>query len=122
MEEINQVLGKKAVSFVYPIGRQEAFDGFIDVVRLKARKYNGTTCVDDQIYDDKKPIVLELHNSLAEQVALTDDTLLDKFFAGETLTHAEISKGLHTAVINGEIAPVLVGSAKKDIGIETLYQ
>ncbi len=120
LEEINQVLGKKAVSFVYPIGRQEAFDGFIDVVRLKARKYNGTTCVDDQIYDDKKPIVLELHNSLAEQVALTDDTLLDKFFAGETLTHAEISKGLHTAVINGEIAPVLVGSAKKDIGIETL--
>lgn len=120
LEDINRILGKKAVSFVYPIGRQEAFDGFIDVIRLKARKYNGTTCVDDQIYDDKKPIVLELHNTLAEQVALTDDTLLDKFFAGETLTHEEISKGLHTAVINGEIAPVLVGSAKKDIGMETL--
>jgi len=120
LEEINAVLGKKAVSFVYPIGRQEAFDGYIDVVRLKARKYTGTTCVDDQIYDDKKPIVLELHNTLAEQVALTDDTLLDKFFGGETLTHEEISRGLHNAVISGEIAPVLVGTAKKDIGIDTL--
>lgn len=122
LEEINAVLGKKAVSFVYPIGRQEAFDGFIDVVSLKARKYNGTTCVEDQIYDDKKPVVLELHNTLAEQVALTDDSLLDKFFAGEALSHDEISHGLHTAVISGEIAPVLVGSAKKDIGMETLLQ
>ena len=92
------------------------------MVELKARKYNGTTCVDDKIYDDKKPIVLELHNSLAEQVALTDDALLDKFFAGETLSHKEISKGLHHAVISGEIAPVLVGSAKKDIGIDTLLK
>ncbi len=120
LEDINKVLGKKAVSFVYPIGRQEAFDGFIDVIKLKARKYNGTNCVDDQIYDDKKPVVLELHNTLAEQVALTDDTLLDKFFAGETLSHEEISRGLHTAVVSGEIAPVLVGSARKDIGIETM--
>jgi elongation factor G len=122
LEEINHVLGKKAVSFVYPIGRSEAFDGFIDVISLKARKYNGTTCVDDEIYVDKKPVVLELHNTLAEQVALTDDTLLDKFFGGETLSHEEISKGLHTAVINGEITPVLVGSAKKDIGVETLLR
>lgn len=122
LDDINRVLGKKAVSFVYPIGRQEAFDGFIDVVSLKARKYNGVTCVDDEIYPDKKPIVLELHNTLAEQVALTDDKLLDKFFGGEVLTHEEISRGLHDAVVRGEITPVLCGSAKKDIGIETLLR
>lgn len=120
LADINEKLGKKAVSFVYPIGHQEKFDGFINIVTLKARKYNGIECVDDVIYDDKKAKVMELHNTLAEQVALTDDSILDRFFDGESLTNEEITKGLHTAVVEGEIAPVLCGSAKKDIGINTL--
>ena len=122
LEEINQKLGKKAVSFVYPIGHQEAFDGFINVVTLKARKFDGKQMIDDVIYDDKKEKILSLHNVIAEQVALTDETLLEKFFGGETLSMEEIHRGLHAAVISGEIAPVLVGSAKKDIGILTMLE
>lgn len=122
LEEINQKLGKKAVSFVYPIGHQEAFDGFINVVTLKARKFDGKQMIDDVIYDDKKEKILSLHNVIAEQVALTDEALLEKFFGGETLSMEEIHRGLHAAVISGEIAPVLVGSAKKDIGILTMLE
>ena len=122
LEEINQKLGKKAVSFVYPIGHQEAFDGFINVVTLKARKYDGKETIDDVIYDDKKEKILSLHNIIAEQVALTDEALLEKFFGGETLTMEEIHRGLHSAVISGELTPVLVGSAKKDIGISTMLE
>ena len=70
LEEITERLGKKAISFVYPLGKNENFDGFINVISLKARKFDGTKSVDDIIHDDKKEIVLELHNTLAEQVAL----------------------------------------------------
>ncbi len=122
LEEITERLGKKAISFVYPLGHNENFDGFINVISLKARKYDGTKSVDDIIHDDKKEIVLELHNTLAEQVALTDDSLLDKFFSGETLTSEEIKNGLHKAVLSGEIAPVLVGSSVKNIGVNTLLE
>ena len=122
LEEITERLGKKAISFVYPLGKNENFDGFINVISLKARKFDGTKSVDDIIHDDKKEIVLELHNTLAEQVALTDDTLLDKFFSGETLTNEEIKAGLHKAVLSGEIAPVLVGSSVKNIGVNTLLE
>lgn len=122
LEEINEKLGKKAVSFVYPIGHQDAFDGFINVVTLKARKYDGKNVVDDIIYDDKKEKILSLHNVIAEQVALTDEALLEKFFGGETLSMEEIHRGLHSAVISGELTPVLVGSAKKDIGIPTMLE
>jgi elongation factor G len=122
LEEINEKLGKKAVSFVYPIGHQDAFDGFINVVTLKARKYDGKNVVDDIIYDDKKEKILSLHNVIAEQVALTDEALLEKFFGGETLSMEEIHRGLHAAVISGELTPVLVGSAKKDIGIPTMLE
>jgi len=122
LEAIKTKLGKQAISFVYPIGRQDSFDGFIDVISLRARKYDGTTCVDDVIHEDKKAKIMDLHNVIAEQVAVTDEALLEKFFSGETLSEAEIDKGLHTAVLSGDLAPILVGSAVKDIGVDTMLE
>lgn len=120
LEEIREKLGKNAIPFCYPLGHQEAFDGFVNVVDLKARRFDGEKCVDDVIYDDKKMKVFELHNMICEAVAGSDDTLLEKFFNGETLTKEEIHQGLRTGVLNGELIPVIVGSAKKDIGIHTM--
>ena len=119
--EIQDKLGGKAcVPFSYPIGRQANFDGFVNIVELKARKYNGKTCEDDIIYEDKKEIVFNLHNRLCEAVASVNDDLLEKFFSGEPLTNEEIKYGLRQAVLRGELFPVIVGSALKDIGMNTL--
>jgi elongation factor G len=120
LENIKTKLGKQAISFVYPIGHKENFDGFIDIISLKARRHNGVECVEEQIHDDKKEKVMELHNVIAEQVAVTDEALLEKFFAGETLSKEEIHTGLHTAVLSGDLTPILVGSALKDIGLDTM--
>ena len=64
--------------------------------------------------------VFELHNMICEAVAGTDDELLEKFFNGETLTNEEIHRGLRVGVLNGELIPVLVGSATKNIGVHTM--
>lgn len=120
LSNIQTKISKTCVPFCLPIGHEHNFDGFINIVDLKARKYNGVECVDDVIHDDKKEKVLELHNMITEQVALTDDALLDKFFAGETLTMDEIHTGLRKGVLNGDLTPVLVGCALKNIGIHTL--
>ena len=119
--EIQERLGgQRCVPFSYPIGRREKFDGFVNIVELKARRYNGRTCEDDEIFEEKRPIVFQLHNRLCEAVASVDDQLLEKFFSGETLTNEEIKIGLRRAVLDGELFPVLVGSAAKDIGLNTL--
>ena len=120
LSNIQTKISKTCVPFCLPIGHEHNFDWFINVVDLKAKKYNGVECVDDVIHDDKKEKVLELHNMITEQVALTDDALLDKFFAGETLTMDEIHTGLRKGVLNGDLTPVLVGCALKNIGIHTL--
>lgn len=120
LEQIQEKLGKTAVPFSYPIGHVEHFDGFVNVVDLKARRFNGKECVDDVIYDDKKLKVFELHNMICEAVAQTSDELLEKFFMGEALTHEEIHEGLRVGVLNGELTPVLVGCATKNIGLHTL--
>ncbi len=122
LEDIRNRLGKNAIPFSYPMGHNDQFDGFVNIVTLKARKYNGTTCEDAEIYDDKKAKVFELHNTMVEAVAQTSEELLDKFFGGETLTHEEIQNGLRVGVLDGELIPVLVGSATKNIGIHTALQ
>ncbi|MBS7384379.1 MAG: elongation factor G [Bacilli bacterium] len=119
-EEIKEKLSKNCVPFSYPIGKQDSFDGFINIPEMKARKYNGKECVDDVIYEEKRQVVFELYNRLAESVATTSDELLEKFFSGEPLTKEEIKAGLRQGVLNGELFPVIVGSALKDIGINTM--
>ena len=120
LEDIRSKLGKTAVPFCYPLGHEDKFDGFCNVVDLKARIFNGTECVDAEIYEDKRMKVFELHNMIVEAVAGTDDELLEKFFMGETLTNEEIHRGLRKGVLDGELIPVLVGSATKNIGIHTM--
>lgn len=119
LTEIREKLGKNAIPFCYPMGHNDNFDGFVNVVTLKARKYNGQICEDAEIYDDKKLKVFELNNMMVEAVAQTSEELLDKFFMGEPLTHEEIQVGLRSGVLAGELIPVLVGCATKNIGVHT---
>jgi len=120
LNEIKTKLAKEVVPFALPLGKSEQFNGFADIVELKARIYDGRTCEDGEIYPDKMQRVQSLRQDLVETVAGADEELLDKYFEGEELTMDEIHKGLHLSVLSGEAVPVIVGSATKDIGALTL--
>jgi len=113
-------LGKQAVPFCLPIGKQNDFNGFADIVELKARIYDGVACVDGEIYPDKMEKIKALRQELVETVAGADEALLEKYFNGEELTIEEVKHGLRLAVSSGEAVPVMVGSATKNIGPLTL--
>ena len=93
LESIRVKLGKKAVPFCWPIGRNENFEGFVNVIEMKARIYDGTTSHDAPIWDEKKPKIEQLREMIMESVAETSDVLLEKFFGGEELTEEEINEG-----------------------------
>ncbi len=120
MDSIRAKFGKSCIPFCYPMGHKDEFDGFVNCVTLKARKYNGKECEDAEIYAEKKAKTFELHNTMVEAVAQTSEELLDKFFNGEPLTEEEIQSGLRTGVLDGDLTPVLVGSATKNIGLHTM--
>ncbi len=122
LAEIKNKLGKEAVPFCLPLGKSENFNGFADVVELKARFFNGTSVEDGEIFEDKMDRVESLRMELIETVAGSDEELLEKYFEGEELTIEEIHNGLHKSVFNREAVPVVVGSATKDIGTLTLLQ
>ncbi len=120
LAEIREKLGKEVISFCYPLGHEKTFDGFANAVDLKAHIYNGKECVEAEIYPDKRAKILELHNTIVEEVAKTNDELLEKFFSGEEFTTKEIHDSLRIGVLNGELTPLIVGSATKNIGVQTL--
>lgn len=120
LTDIREKLGNEVVSFCYPLGHEKSFDGFANAVDLKAHIYNGKECVEAEIYPDKRAKILELHNTITEEVAKTDDTLLEKFFNGEEFSNEEVKTSLRKAVLAGDITPLIVGSAEKNIGVHTL--
>ncbi|MFA5470859.1 MAG: elongation factor G [Acholeplasmataceae bacterium] len=120
LEEIREKLGKKAVPFAWPIGHDENFEGFVNVVDMKARLYDGDSCKDAEIWEEKREKVDELHNLIIESVAETSEELLDLYLSGEEIPDAKVKETLHSSIIEGELTPVIVGSATKNIGTETL--
>ena len=120
LEDIREKLSKTVAPFCYPIGKKEDFEGFVNVVDMKARIYNGKECVDAEIYEEKLPKIDELHGLIMESVAESSEELLEKYLGGEELTTEEVHQGLRTGVLDGSITPLIVGSSVKNIGVHTL--
>lgn len=118
--ELKEKFGKKIAPFCVPIGEKDEFKGFVNVVEMKGRIFNGVECKDGAIPDHMD--VSEVRNLLLEAVAETDEELMEKYFNGEEFTLEEIKRGLHNGVVSGDIVPVIVGSAVQGIGIHTLFK
>ncbi|MDF1577442.1 MAG: elongation factor G [Desulfobulbales bacterium] len=102
----------------FPIGSEENFTGMVDVLHQKAYSFDtdkGTvkeTAVPAELADE-----LALYrDSLMEQVAETDDGLIEKFLEEGELTDKDLRSGLQKAVKTGEISPVTVTAATANAG------
>lgn len=117
IDQIRQIIGYQAVPFLWPIGEADAFKGYVDLVDMKTRLFDGEKVVESEVSDELRAEVEEHREKIVESVAETSEELLEKHFAGETLTQEEIYGGLRQGVLDGELKPVVLGSAVKDIGI-----
>ncbi|MFP4078555.1 MAG: elongation factor G [Candidatus Izemoplasmataceae bacterium] len=122
INRLKDIIGYQVVPFLWPIGEAENFKGYVDLVDMDARVFDGEKTVKQEIPDELKDSVGELREKIVESVAETSEELLEKHFAGEELTQEEIRHGLRTGVLNGDLKPVVIGSAKKDIGTKTILE
>lgn len=120
LESIREKLGKRAVPFCWPLGKSESFDGYANVVEKKAVIFKDGKITDGEIYPDKMDKIEELYGQIQEAVAETCEELLEKYFSEGELSYEEIKTGLRLGTINGDIYPVLVTSATKNVGVATL--
>jgi elongation factor G len=107
-----------------PIGSEAGLRGVAGIVSEHAFLYDGdkTTGTETDVPAEVADRVEEAHTALVEAVVENDDELLEKYFEGEQPTTDQLVGGLHHGILDGEIYPVLCGSATTLVGIDRLAE
>lgn len=120
IEQLRSKFGKRVVPICWPIGKSDNFDGFVDVLENKARIFNGNTVEEGDVHPDKQEHINQLREMIVESVAEVNDDVCEKFLVGEEVENDELLSALTQAIREGQLVPILVGSATKNVGIATL--
>ena len=123
MKSIVDRLGCHPVAVTLPIGAESDFKGIIDLMKMKAYFYEnatGTEVDEEEIPAEYVEQAEEYRQIMIEAIAETDDVLMEKFFAEEEITEAELKTALRKACIACELMPVMCGSAYRNKGVQKL--
>ena len=123
VEEMRSKLGATVVPISLPIGAEENFAGNVQVIDMKAYRYDGDDGAHLVEYDIPAELMdkaQEAHNYLVECLAEVNDEIMDIFLEGETPDAALIRKALRDGVIAGKLVPALCGTAFKNKGVQLL--
>lgn len=115
LQQLSETFEARIIPLQLPIGSGAQFEGVVDLVRGKA--YYGQKAEERDVPDDLRPRVEEAMTALMEAAAEADDELIMKYLEGEELTPEEVLRGLRTSIKNGDVVPVLAGSAETGVGI-----
>lgn len=118
--ELEKAFEKEALPLQLPIGAGESFKGIVDLIKMKAFTFANGKVAESEIPDDMLPEVEEYRKKLIEKIAESDDTLLEKYLEGGTLTDEEIIKGVKEGSITKRFIPVTCGSALRNIAVPQL--
>jgi len=116
-------LGANAVPIQLPIGFEDTFKGYVDLVEMKATVYTddmGKVAEAADIPEDMLEDVELYRQNLLDAVAESDDELMMKYLEGEELTVEEIKLAIRRATIACKMTPVICGSSYKNKGVQPL--
>jgi elongation factor G len=122
LEMMKDRFGNGVVLVQYPVNEGAGFNSVIDVLKMKLLQYpkeGGAAKVSD-IPADQMDKAAEIHNTLVEKAAESDESLMELFFANDNLSEAEIRKGIAKGILTRGMFPVFCISAKNNIGIDDL--
>ncbi len=124
VRQIRERLGGNPVPLQIPIGAEDSFSGVVDLVRMRAIAWDDSTqgmrYFEQTVPETLLPLAQEWRDKLVEAAAEGDEALLDKYLHDGDLSAAEIRKGLRARCLDGEVVPVLCGSAFKNKGVQAV--
>ncbi|GGA53662.1 elongation factor G [Kroppenstedtia guangzhouensis] len=123
VEQMRERLGANAVPIQLPIGKEDTFEGIIDLIKNVAYFYVddlGTRTEARDIPEEYKEQAEEYRTKMIEAIAELDEDLMMKYLEGEEPTEEELKKALRKGVVNVEIIPVLCGSSYKNKGVQLM--
>lgn len=120
LDNLQTNLGKKVIPFALPLGSGDDFKGFVDIIGGKAYDCTSKEVKEIEVPEEYLSKIEEYREELKEKVAETDEIFMEKYFDGEEFTQEEFNQGIRRAIINSDLAPLMVGSLDKAMGITSL--
>ena len=122
--QLSDKLGVKPIPVQLPIGAEEAFEGVIDLLAMKAIRWDdknqGLSYQLADIDEAILPRCEQYREQLMECAAESCDELMERYLDNGELSTAEIQQGIRHQTLKSEIVPVLCGSAFKNKGVQAL--
>jgi len=123
VDQLKNRLHANAVPIQLPIGKEDYFQGIVDLIKMKAFIHKddlGKEIEETDIPEDMKAEAEEWRQKMIESAAEQNEELMMKYLEGEELTDEEIKKGLRAGTIANTIVPVTCGSSYKNKGVQEL--
>jgi elongation factor G len=124
LDQIRDRLKAKPVALQLPIGVADEFEGVVDLIAMKAVRWDDKTLgmrfIESAIPGAMEPQAREYRAKLVEAAADADERLLEKFLERGDLSVDEIREGLRARCLAGQIVPALCGSAFRNKGVQAL--
>ncbi len=123
VEQIKNRLGKNAICLQIPIGKEEDFQGIVDLFEMKAYIYNdekgediSVTEIPEEVADDAELY----HQELVEKICELDDDLMMEYLEGEEPSVEALKAALRKATCESLAIPVCCGTAYRNKGVQKL--
>ena len=121
--QLEELYGPKIAPFHLPIRANEKFVGFVNVVKMKGRRFTEKSEYEEcEIPDYVQDNLEKVREELMEAVAETSEEAMEKYFGGEEFTYEEIVEALRGSVRTGDVVPVLIGSGINGNGTKMLME
>ena len=120
VDALRDAFGTKIAPLQVAIGKADGFRGYVDLVHRKAWLYTDGKRAEVPIPDELTAEVALRRDQLLEAAADADDEVLMKFLDGEEISDEELELCLHKGVKDSILAPVMLTSAHRDIGISAM--
>jgi len=117
-------LGANPLAVQLPIGNEDAFEGVVDLVKMKAIVWNGeelgASFEEKDIPADMQELAAEYHEKLIEAVVEQDDDVMMAYLDGELPDEATIRKLIRKGTLANAFVPLMCGTAFKNKGVQPL--
>jgi elongation factor G len=114
-------LSPKAVRMQIPIGEEDKHEGVVDLLKMKAYKFEGDmgrNVVEYDIPENMKADALKYRAELIERIVENDEVAMNEYLEGKEISIEKLKEILRKAVIGNDIFPVFTGSALKNKGVQ----
>lgn len=120
LDNLRGKFGKHVLPLQLPLGKEDGFEGIIDLYKMKAYRANGNGSDEIEIPDEYKEAAAAAHEKMVEAAVEADDDCMMRYLEGEEISDEDIMKCLIKGIRQAIIYPMLCGSAYKNIGLGRL--